>query len=124
MVLIALSRSRPRSVQAFDLKKASACSRLSHSVIATRLGGGGPSKPTTFPPRSGRDEPRQHDGAGICHDEGGGAPVTRRSAVQKMTVGSRGPLRVFADRFILGAIRALYSLRRRQRGQRLHAQDA
>src|SRR5215831_21392427 len=50
MVLIALSRSRPRSVQAFDLKKASACSRLTHSVIATRLGGGGPSKPTTFPP--------------------------------------------------------------------------
>src|SRR6516165_5414615 len=47
--LIALSRSRPRSV-AFDLKKASACSRLSHSVIATRLGGGRPSKPTTFPP--------------------------------------------------------------------------
>jgi hypothetical protein len=42
MVLIALSRSGPRSVQAFDLKKASAFSRLSHSVIATRLGGGWP----------------------------------------------------------------------------------
>src|SRR5215469_7822485 len=36
-VLIALSRSGPRSVQASDLKKASAFSRLSHSVIATRL---------------------------------------------------------------------------------------
>src|SRR5262245_407322 len=31
-------------------EEASACSRLSHSVIATRLGGAGPSKPTTFPP--------------------------------------------------------------------------
>src|SRR5262249_7875271 len=35
----------------------------------------------------------QHDGAGICHDEGGGAPilveaVTRRSAVQKITIAS------------------------------------
>src|SRR5215813_4791231 len=38
-VLIALSQSGPRSVQAFDLKKASACSMLSHSVIATRLVG-------------------------------------------------------------------------------------
>src|SRR5215467_3104876 len=37
MVLIAMSRSGPRSVQASDLKKASAFSRLSHSVIATRL---------------------------------------------------------------------------------------
>src|SRR5262245_66625618 len=96
------------------------------------------------------------DGGGICHDEGGGAAipsraVTRRSAVQKMTVAAidslvRGepeassPPRpestrsqailcavcdVFADCFILGeAIRAPYSLRRRQRGQRLHAQDA
>jgi len=34
---------------------------------------------------------RQHDEAGVCHDERGGAKilveaVTRRSAVQKMTV--------------------------------------
>src|SRR2546423_6599530 len=42
MVFRALLRSAPRSVHAFDLKKASAFSRLSHSVIATRAGGGGP----------------------------------------------------------------------------------
>ena len=73
--MIALSRSGPRSVQAFDLKKASACSRLSHSVIATRLGGGGPSKPTTFPlllwarnsPRVTRPGWQQHrTQAGAC----------------------------------------------------------
>jgi hypothetical protein len=39
MVFRALSRSAPRSVHAFDLKKASTFSRLSHSVIATRAGG-------------------------------------------------------------------------------------
>src|SRR2546423_15158898 len=50
MVLTALSRCGARSVHSFDFQKASAFSRLSHSVIATRWGGGGPSRPTTFPP--------------------------------------------------------------------------